>query len=380
MELAEVIANVDAGRIPASIYSDPDIFALERERLFPRTWQFLAHESEIPEPGDYVVRRIVDDSFIVSRGQTSRDPRRCSTCAATRGCRSAGPRPATRRTSGARTTRGRTATTAGWSACRSTRRRTAATPGSTRRRTRCCRRRTSRRTAGSCSPTSIPAAMPLEDALGDFRFFLDLYLNQSEDGVELRGPQRWRVEVQLEDRRRELRRRLVPHAAHPRERGRHRAVPRADGEQAQGGGALLRRRRWWHHVQDPAGRLRPRHRPRRLSARDGRADAGDLDARAAGARRRGRVHGVGGDGLPEPELRAQLAADPARRRRRAVHLDPAVATGRARPRPSACRGSPSTATRRRRSRPTRTRRTSCASARRGCSSRTTSRTGRRSRA
>jgi phthalate 3,4-dioxygenase alpha subunit len=38
-----------------------------------------------------------------------------------------------------------------------------------------------------------PAAPPLEEALGDFRFFLDLYLHQSDDGVELRGPQRWRV-------------------------------------------------------------------------------------------------------------------------------------------------------------------------------------------
>ncbi len=38
-----------------------------------------------------------------------------------------------------------------------------------------------------------PDAVPLEDALGDFRFFLDLYVNQSEAGVELRGPQRWRI-------------------------------------------------------------------------------------------------------------------------------------------------------------------------------------------
>ena len=38
-----------------------------------------------------------------------------------------------------------------------------------------------------------PAAEPLDVALGDLRFFLDLYLNQSDAGVELRGPQRWRV-------------------------------------------------------------------------------------------------------------------------------------------------------------------------------------------
>ena len=380
MELAEVIANVDAGRIPASIYSDPEIFALERERLFPRTWQFLAHESEIPEPGDYVVRRIVDDSFIVSRGERSARSMCCSTCAGTRACRSAAPR------------RGNAS------------------------HFRCPYHAWTYRNDGRL--VGVPfhqeayggdagfdkAAHPLlspphvasyrglvfanlDPARGSARgrtrrsSVLPRPLPQSERRRRRAArPAALAGEVQLEDRRRELRRRLVPHAAHARERRRHRAVPRADRQQAQGGGALLRRRRWWHDVQDPAGRLRPRHRPRRLSAGDGRADAGHLDARAAGARRRGRVHGVGSNGLPEPQLRAQLAADPARRRRRAVHLDPAVAAGRARRRPSACRGSRSIATRRRRSRPTRTRRTSCASARRGCSSRTTSRTGRRSRA
>ena len=58
-----------SGMIPAHVYSDPDVFELERERLFARAWVFLAHESEIPEPGDYVVRRIVDDSFIVARDE-----------------------------------------------------------------------------------------------------------------------------------------------------------------------------------------------------------------------------------------------------------------------------------------------------------------------
>jgi phenylpropionate dioxygenase-like ring-hydroxylating dioxygenase large terminal subunit len=38
-----------------------------------------------------------------------------------------------------------------------------------------------------------PDAPPLLDWLGDFRFYLDLYTRQSEGGVELRGPQRWRV-------------------------------------------------------------------------------------------------------------------------------------------------------------------------------------------
>jgi phenylpropionate dioxygenase-like ring-hydroxylating dioxygenase large terminal subunit len=38
-----------------------------------------------------------------------------------------------------------------------------------------------------------PDAGSLDEYLGGFGFYLDLYLRQSEAGVELRGPQRWRV-------------------------------------------------------------------------------------------------------------------------------------------------------------------------------------------
>ena len=58
--------------IPAYVYSDPDVFELERERLFGSAWVFLAHESEVPDPGDYVVRRVLDDSFIVVRDESGR--------------------------------------------------------------------------------------------------------------------------------------------------------------------------------------------------------------------------------------------------------------------------------------------------------------------
>ena len=65
-----VLEDVRQGMIPAHIYNDDEIFALEKERVFGRSWMFLAHESEIPRPGDYVVRRVVDDSFIVSRDES----------------------------------------------------------------------------------------------------------------------------------------------------------------------------------------------------------------------------------------------------------------------------------------------------------------------
>ena len=43
-------------RIPVSHYTDPDRFAAEREHLFLRTPQVLAHASQIPAPGDAIVQ------------------------------------------------------------------------------------------------------------------------------------------------------------------------------------------------------------------------------------------------------------------------------------------------------------------------------------
>ena len=51
MDVSHVASEIEQGMIPAAIYSDDDIFTLERERVFARSWMFLAHESEIPDPG-----------------------------------------------------------------------------------------------------------------------------------------------------------------------------------------------------------------------------------------------------------------------------------------------------------------------------------------
>ncbi len=59
----------EQGYIPAAIFSSPQIYQLELERVFARTWVFVAHEGEVPEPGDYVTRRIGEDPVIVVRGE-----------------------------------------------------------------------------------------------------------------------------------------------------------------------------------------------------------------------------------------------------------------------------------------------------------------------
>ena len=48
IDVAALTAPVRDGFIPANVYNDAEVFALERDRLFSTAWVFVAHESEIP--------------------------------------------------------------------------------------------------------------------------------------------------------------------------------------------------------------------------------------------------------------------------------------------------------------------------------------------
>ena len=64
------LAVTDPERIPAARYYDPAFFALERERLWPHVWQMACRLEEIPDVGDFVEYRILDQSIIVVRVDT----------------------------------------------------------------------------------------------------------------------------------------------------------------------------------------------------------------------------------------------------------------------------------------------------------------------
>jgi nitrite reductase/ring-hydroxylating ferredoxin subunit len=63
----EDLVNLRTREVTLRVLADPEIYDLELKRVFARTWLLLAHESEIPAAGDYVVRDMGEDQVIVTR-------------------------------------------------------------------------------------------------------------------------------------------------------------------------------------------------------------------------------------------------------------------------------------------------------------------------
>ncbi|CAB3806999.1 Anthranilate 1,2-dioxygenase large subunit [Paraburkholderia caffeinitolerans] len=49
------------------VYTDPEIFVLEMERIYGRAWIYVGHESQVKAPGDYHTTRLGDQDVVMVR-------------------------------------------------------------------------------------------------------------------------------------------------------------------------------------------------------------------------------------------------------------------------------------------------------------------------
>ena len=60
----------DYSRVPYGVFTDPDVYELEQERIFKGpVWIYLALEAEIPNPGDFLVTYVGDTPAVVNRAE-----------------------------------------------------------------------------------------------------------------------------------------------------------------------------------------------------------------------------------------------------------------------------------------------------------------------
>lgn len=55
--------------LPRHFYTDPAVFAEEKEKIFYRTWQYLGHIAMVPKHGSYFVGKVADQEILVVRGE-----------------------------------------------------------------------------------------------------------------------------------------------------------------------------------------------------------------------------------------------------------------------------------------------------------------------
>ncbi|MEW9670956.1 aromatic ring-hydroxylating dioxygenase subunit alpha [Ammoniphilus sp. 3BR4] len=181
--------KMDKGLLPQWVTTDPDIYELEQEQIFGRTWQFLGHESELREPGSYVTRWMVNDPVLLVKTNSGEFKAYLNSCPH-RGAHLCTADYGKKKTF--------TCAYHGWSF------------------------NLEGKLIGIVAGDKVygqemekdewglrpipkvgiyqgmifgnldPNAMPLEDYLGDMKWYFDLMLGRSDGGMEVRGvPQRW---------------------------------------------------------------------------------------------------------------------------------------------------------------------------------------------
>src|SRR6266550_2217779 len=74
------MVDTESGLVDRRIFSNEEIYRLELEQIFARAWNFMAHDSQIPNPGDFFSTYIGEDRVIVVRDKSGNPQVLLNTC------------------------------------------------------------------------------------------------------------------------------------------------------------------------------------------------------------------------------------------------------------------------------------------------------------
>jgi 3-phenylpropionate/trans-cinnamate dioxygenase subunit alpha len=180
------LVDPEGGLINRRIFADPEIYELERERVFARCWLYLGHESEVPNPGDFVTAYMGEEPIILWRDLNSRIGAYLNLC------RHRGNRVC-------RADRGNakilTCSYHGWSYTSDGKLALVpmvdAFPRLEREKWGLIPVAQIDSHKGLIFATFDPEAPSLSEYLGDMAWYLDILLDRREGGTEVSGPHRW---------------------------------------------------------------------------------------------------------------------------------------------------------------------------------------------
>jgi choline monooxygenase len=77
MAISKDVFSIDsdvarAWTLPSHLYTEPDAFAAEKQRIFARTWQVVGHRDQVANAGDYFTTELVGEPLLIVRGTDGR--------------------------------------------------------------------------------------------------------------------------------------------------------------------------------------------------------------------------------------------------------------------------------------------------------------------